>query len=282
MAKIEIRCPICSSWDNIEISDDVTKNVTKGLVTINITSGMICEHSFIAYLDKNLIVRDYFVADFKIETPDTTSTQGLGDDVILERNLINFDLIKLNIPELLMSYVFRALFMGKKVLLILEDQFLAEHIINFFKYTMQDLFDANMIAISREEYKNNKSEYKDHLVFESRVILHDKLNVIDPKKLKIEKSIAKKFLDEYDLGPALIIVRNEIQKVFEFSKTLVEYIKNSKHRTITSKNLFDHIIEKHNERIKIDYLTFLIDIGKNYFNVEVPKIDGVTSFLGFL
>ncbi|KKL80048.1 hypothetical protein LCGC14_2008660, partial [marine sediment metagenome] len=47
-------------------------------------------------------------------------------------------------------------------------------------------------------------------------------------------------------------------------------------------NLIDTISDTHNERITIDYLTFLIDIIKNYYKVEVPKIDGVTNFLGIL
>ncbi|MHA2010409.1 MAG: hypothetical protein ACXABO_14865 [Promethearchaeota archaeon] len=282
MAKIEIRCPICSSWENIQISDDATKNVTKGLITVNITSGMICDHSFIAYVDKNLIVRDYFTADFKIETPDTGSTQRIEDEVVSEGNLIKFDLIKLNIPEILMSYVFKAVFLGEKILLIFEDTFLAKQLVNFFKYTMQNMFYIDMMSTSKEDYMNNKIEYNEYLVFEKRKILHDKNNIIDPKKLEIERRIARKFLDEYDLGPALIIVRNEIQKAFEFSKTLVEYIENLQNKTITSKNLFDCIFEKYNEKIKIGYLTFLLDIVEHYFKVVVPKINGVRSFLGFL
>ncbi len=66
MAKIEVRCPICSVWDNIEIPDDSIKKVNKVLISINVTSGMICEHSFFVYVDKNLITRDCFVADIKI------------------------------------------------------------------------------------------------------------------------------------------------------------------------------------------------------------------------
>ena len=97
MAKIDVRCPICSEWKNIEIPDDVTKNSKKGLLTINITSGMICEHSFIVYLDKNLVVRDCFVADFKIEVPDESIIQADKNGA----DTFKLDLIKLNMPKLL-------------------------------------------------------------------------------------------------------------------------------------------------------------------------------------
>ena len=73
MAKIEVRCPVCSNWDNIEISDDATKNVAKGLLAVHLAAGMICEHGFIAYVDKNLIVRDCLIADFNIEAPEVST-----------------------------------------------------------------------------------------------------------------------------------------------------------------------------------------------------------------
>ena len=90
MAKVEIRCPICSKWEKIEIADDATEKISKGLIAINIAAGMVCEHSFIAYVDKNLTVRDCLVADFKIELPESTPTD---EPVKVETDYIKFDLI---------------------------------------------------------------------------------------------------------------------------------------------------------------------------------------------
>lgn len=281
MAKIEVRCPVCSNWDNIEISDDATKNVAKGLLAVNITAGMICEHTFIAYVDKNLIVRDCLIADFKIEAPEVSTSEG-AENIIPEVESINHDLIKLNIPELLMASVFKAIFLGKGVIFISDDQFLADHIIYFFKYAMQNLFENDIIAMSKIDYKNNQKNYENYIIFEKREVIQDKDKSIDPKKLEIEKSIAKKFLGEYDLITGLIILRNEVQKAFEYSKTLVDFITNSEKKAWTSKILIDHIKVVHGERIQMNYLTFLYDIMNHYFKVEVPKIGGVTKFLGIL
>ncbi len=281
MAKIEVRCPICSNWDNIEISDDATKNVAKGLLAINITAGMISEHTFIAYVDKNLIVRDCLIADFKIEAPEVSTSEG-AENIIPEVESINHDLIKLNIPELLMASVFKAIFLGKGVIFISDDQFLADHIIYFFKYAMQNLFENDIIAMSKIDYKNDQKNYENCIIFEKREVIQDKDKSIDQKKLEIEKSIAKKFLGEYDLVTGLIILRNEIQKAFEYSKTLVDFITNSEKKAWTSKILIDHIKVVHGERIQMNYLTFLYDIMNHYFKVEVPKIGGVTKFLGIL
>jgi len=280
MAKIEVRCPVCSDWDKIEISDEAIKNITKGLLAVNITAGMICEHTFIAYVDKNLIVRDCLIADFKIEAPEISPTEGTEADVIPEAELINHDLIKLNIPELLMASVFKAIFLSKGVILILADQFLANHIIYFFKHAMQNLFDSDIMAMSKVDYKNDQKNYENYIIFEKGEVIQDNDKIIDPKKLGIEKSITKKFLGEYDLVTGLIILRNEIQKAFEFSKTLADFITNSEEKALSSKILIDHINKVYSERIQMNYLTFLYDIVKHYFKVEVPKISGRTKFLG--
>ena len=139
MAKLEVRCPICSKWEYVEIADDATKNVAKGLLAINIAPDMICEHSFIAYVDKNLIVRDCLVADFKIEIPEGGSTGEIEEKssetetITPETEAIKFDLIKLNIPDILMVYVLSAIFYGQKVVIISDQEFLFNHNKNFLR-----------------------------------------------------------------------------------------------------------------------------------------------------
>jgi len=279
MAKLEIRCPVCAKWEYIEILDDATKNVKKGLLAVNIAPGMVCDHSFIAYVDKNLIVRDCFIADFKIEAPETEISQKNEKNAFLDAGSLNFDLIKLNIPEKLMVSIFRGIFLGRKIILISKDQFIHDQIINFFGYAMQDLFDVNIIFMSEAIYLKTKNVYDEYLVFKNSIIIHNKNKVIDSKKLSVEKHIVKKFLAEYDLATGLIILKNEIQKVFEFSKELAEYIKCSQNEKLTSKILMDHIYEKKNERIQKNHLTLLLDIVNYNFKVEIPKKVGVTIFL---
>ncbi|MHA2180417.1 MAG: hypothetical protein ACXAAH_03215 [Promethearchaeota archaeon] len=273
MAKLEIRCPVCTKWDNIEISDDATKDVKKGLLAVNIAPDMICEHSFIAYVDKNLIVRDCFMADFKIEAPDAEISQK-NDDTLLEIESIKFDLIKLNIPEKLMISLFKAIFSGKKIVIIFEDEFLYDQIINFFRFAMQGLFDFDLLIMSEESYKKDKNDYDEYLVFKKSKMVYDKNKVIS--------SIVHKFFSEYDSAAGLIILRNEIQKAYEFSKELAEFVSCSQDEIYTGKNLMDVINEKHNERIQKDYLAFLLVIVTQYFKVEIPRKEGLKNFLGFL
>ncbi|MFX0042578.1 MAG: hypothetical protein ACFE8L_06680 [Candidatus Hodarchaeota archaeon] len=282
MAKLEIRCPSCSARGKIEISEDAIKNVTRGVLAVNIAVGMICEHSFIAYVDRNMQIRDYFMADFQIQIPTTSSETVAEDKIVPETESIDFDLIRINIPAILIAQVIRATFYGKKIIVISDLEFLYNHILNFFRYIMQDSFEIDITIISSEDYKTNKKSYKDFLILKDRNIIQDKDKIIDPKKLEIEKTVSEKFLSEYDLMTGLILIRNEIHKAYKYSKTIAELIKNNKEKVVTSKILVNEIARVHEENIKIPYLKFLIEIVKYYFNVEVPSIDGVTDLLGFL
>jgi hypothetical protein len=250
------------------------------LLAVNIAPGMICDHTFIAYVDKNLTVRDCFVADFKIEAPEADISKKDENYAFLETESIRFDLIKLNIPEKLMVSIFKAIFLGKKTILISEDQFLYNQIINFFRFAIQDLFDFELLIMSEANYKKLKSEFDECLVFKGSNLIHDKNSVIDSKKLTIEKRIVKKFFTEYDLTASQIILKNEVQKAFELSKELAEFISCSQNEIFTSKTLMDHINEKQHERIQKDYLSFLLDIVNNYFKVETPIKKGLINFLG--
>jgi len=274
MAKIDVRCPVCSSWQKIDVSEDMTKNVKKGLLAINITAGMICEHSFICYVDKNLSVRDSLVADFKIEVLDSTDKEETSDIEALR-----FDLIKMNISELMMALILRAIFLGKNIVLIYDDPFLAEHIINFFNYLKKDLFEQNIITMPKSDYKDNRKHYFNHLVLEKATIIHNDLDHIDPKKVGIEKKIVKKFLREDDMVPALIIFRNEVKKAYEFSNSIVNFLTSSGFNDMNSKMLTDHINNTYHEKINSSYLSFLLMIVEHYFKVEFARISRLLRFL---
>ncbi|MFX1277421.1 MAG: hypothetical protein ACFE9Z_04735 [Promethearchaeota archaeon] len=282
MAKVEVRCPLCSKWDKIEISDDATKNVSKGLLAINISSGMICEHSFIAYVDKNLIVRDCLVADFKIEIPESESTESSEQTLKPKTETIKFDLIKLNIPEMLMVYTLRAIFLGKKILIISDQEFLFNHIKNFFKNVTEDTFNFELNIALEMEYKKNKNLYTEYVIFKNREVVKDDENIINPKELEVEKQIIQKFFDEYDLMAGLIILRNEIKKVYELSKDVGVFIKNNEESSITSRNIIKYLSENHQGKIQLPYFKFLLNIVQNYFKIDVPKMDGVSNLLGLL
>ena len=63
---IDVICPICKVKKQINIPEHVI-NEAKQLTSISISKGIVCNHHFQAFVDKNFIVRGYQKVDYHIE-----------------------------------------------------------------------------------------------------------------------------------------------------------------------------------------------------------------------
>ena len=279
MTKVQINCPSCSKAGSIEISPNLIKDSLRGLLAINIAKDIICSHSFIAYIDKNLNVRDYFVADFQIELPQMTPEEISKADKIPSKDIVDIDLIKLNIPAMLLTYILKSIFLKQEIVLIHDNEYLHNHIHKFFKYITQNSFEMDIIIITEEMYKNDNKNYKDSMVFGGINILRNVKNLINPKKLSVEKQILSRFVNEVGLGYSYIILKNDILMAFEFSKAIVDLINESqeKNEKINTLKIREELEKTYNNKINTIYLNFLIEIVKNYFGTSLPSI--TDSFL---
>jgi hypothetical protein len=273
--KILIRCPTCGKVSEIELSGDITKNTSRGLIAVNIPEKMICKDSFVAYVDKNLNIRDYFTADFQIELPDASLGKVDKFDEQkkdLDERLFDVDLIKINIPAIALAFTLRGIFFGQKTILIIDQlEFLHSHIHNFYENITQNSFDADIKIVSKKDYIENKNNYKDCLVLEGNEIIHDKNKILNPKKIPIERRIIQKFLGEYQEMVSVLMLKNEIQKAFELSKFVLDYLntRETKKKTDISE-INSGLQEKFNVRISPIYLNFVCEIVENYFKIEIP------------
>ncbi|MFX0072631.1 MAG: hypothetical protein ACFFAO_16225 [Candidatus Hermodarchaeota archaeon] len=64
--EVKIVCPICKTEEELCIPKSII-NYAKQLTTISIQKGLICEHHFQAFIDKNFKVRGYQKIDFEFE-----------------------------------------------------------------------------------------------------------------------------------------------------------------------------------------------------------------------
>ena len=93
MVIVNIICPICKKCKDIRIPE-FTDAQKSHLLTISIPKGMICEHHFQVFVDKNYNIRGYQKVD--IELKNSIINRDLEDhDIskyfIIEGNLIKFD-----------------------------------------------------------------------------------------------------------------------------------------------------------------------------------------------
>jgi len=67
--EVLVRCPICDIKKNLNMPYKII-NQSKQLTTVSIPKGLVCEHSFQAFLDKNFKVRGYQKVDFEFKRMD--------------------------------------------------------------------------------------------------------------------------------------------------------------------------------------------------------------------
>ena len=281
MKKLEVRCPSCSNRGYIEVPEEEVVKAARGVFAVNVLEGVICEHSFVAYVDKNFAVRDTFIADFQLELPDIVPEQEIGPDIAQQLDLIDISLIKLNFSASLLTHVIRALLFKKKIFLLFNQSYMVDNIYKFIEYITLNSFKANILVISGEQY--DIYDIKDSIILDGNKIIKDDNDILNAKTLGVERSLVRKFLAEYEPKPSLIYLQNGLQKAYELSKTVVDIVNNLKKKEkVYSKNVIDEIARLHDVRIQLPYLDFLYKIVENYFEVKVPKSSNVSNFLSTL
>jgi len=278
MVKVEIRCPACAKVGKVEIEENIISQSVRGITAVNVAEFLVCEHSFVAYIDKNLAVRDCFVADFQIELPQIDQ-QKIEKVDVPDSEVIDIYLISININALWLTFILRGCFYKKKILILNDLAVLNKHLTNFFKYIFQNTFDIDISTETKILYKKNKKLFKNHIIIDNNKVINDKKQIMKPKLIKIERSIVQSFLAEPDPKSSLIIIKNEINKAYVLAQEVIEFAKDKK--SFFLQDLINNFKEIHNTKLQPSYAKFLIGIVENYFGVEVPLMD-VSSMLGLL
>ena len=194
MVHVDIRCPECLKTAKVDVEENILHQSKRGISAINICA-LICDHTFVAYIDTNLNVRDCFITDFTIDLPQIELEQ-ISEEKIPDQDIVNVYLLTLNLLPSFLSNILRACFFKKKILIINELRLLNPHILNFFKFIFQDTFDIDISLKQGIKYKKEKKKYKDYIVIDKDNVIRDKEKILGPKSNKIEKSIVQKFFAE--------------------------------------------------------------------------------------
>jgi hypothetical protein len=92
-------CPVCKTRKELKIPK-VIINEARQLTTVSIPKGLICEHHFQAFVDKNFVIRGYQKVDFEVaydlynkkkkKKLEITKPENIYDEIIIEGNFIEF------------------------------------------------------------------------------------------------------------------------------------------------------------------------------------------------
>ena len=286
MLYVEVRCPSCSKMGKIEISEDLMKNISRGLIAVNVAADSICPHSFNAYIDKNLIVRDYFIPDFQIQIPETELEEAIRNKKIPGIDLIDLDLIKLNLIPIVLASILRAVFFKRKFVIIINHKFLQNHILNFFEYITQNSFKAYITILSKDVYSRNIENYKDYIIFEGKNIINDIDKILEPKTLNFENKIIKQFIGGSKSTLSLALLKNEIKSTFIMARGVSDFIKGYENKEkLGTKAITDYLKDFYGFKIQKDYknyINWLLKIANEYFTTTLSERSNVEDFLEFM
>jgi len=285
---IKIQCPTCNQRGFIDIADGLIDKVERGLLAVNV-SEQICEHSFIVYLDKNLTIRDYFIADFQITIPEQDAGSDAESDLKAVMEVLDLDLLKMNLTPALITYLLKSIFLKKHIVMISEQTFLYNHVLALLQFVFQDTFEYDITLLPIDDYMKTKKRYKVHLVLGRNEVLRDDDKIIDLKGLKTEKKIVDKFFGETNLMSSLIILKNEISKIYDQANDIVNFISKYESESgsetqekFSNKLVIEHFKKERDLKISVQELNYLLEIVQKYFEAKLPDSSGIKDFLGFI
>jgi len=273
MKRVKIHCPVCNKSGKIEVDETLLEKSKRGILAVNIDKSIICPHSFISYIDKNFNIRDSFVSDFTLELANINiqDENRLNSHRDLEK--IDLNLVISNITLIELASILKGVFSKKNVLLLNDSEIISQELPKILEFIFEISFDYNIAILNRIEYIRYKHNYENYEVIDYDEIFDEEKKKKILKNTKIESAFIKKFLSEKFPISGLIILRNEVLKAFELSKTIIKILQNhSNTGEFTRKELIYLLSEKYEIEIQSNYFEFLLDIIKNYHEYDLSII----------
>ncbi len=197
------------------------------------------------------------------------------EEINLATNEFDPELVRFNLTPQLLTNIIRSIMSRKPVLLIIEQEFIYKHVMNFFSFVFEDTFDIDITCDTLKNYKKKESNYLNHVVLKGDEILKDLTKTITKRKLKVEKEIIQKFYSETDSKFSLIVLKNEITKAFIMAKKLISIVE--KGDKISSKEIANFLKLNFPFEVNLAYIEFLNSIIQEYHDIKVPEIYNTLS-----
>lgn len=278
LKKVQVRCPKCDNPGNIMVSKNVIQSSPRGVTTINIPKDQICKHNFVAYVDKNFAVRDYFVADLSLTDVVADLSQEEKRKIIPQQKKVqvtdsDYSLVRSTLGRKNLGYLLHGIFLNKPMHLIHENSNIKEKTLAVLEEITLKTFDITVSTASLQEYMTNKRNYSGMIVIDvtSEMILEDSEGLFSPKKLSTESEIVNKTFKQTNPTTSLIVLKNEIQKLFSLAN-IVKQILQEKPLTgperWAKKDIITELRGRNNIKLNPKQLSYVFEIIQANFNID--------------
>ncbi|MHA1522623.1 MAG: hypothetical protein ACTSRK_20850 [Promethearchaeota archaeon] len=107
--RINVICPVCQNQGRIPIPVDLVKKKETGATSVYIPAGMICDHAFYCYVDKNFNIRDYLVLEYAL-MDDEKKAENIKNEIL--RKADDFNITYGNLSQFISEDDLRMLLFG--------------------------------------------------------------------------------------------------------------------------------------------------------------------------
>ncbi len=208
---VNIECPICRKKKKLNIPQKII-NQSKQLTTVSVPSGLVCEHNFQSFIDKNFQIRGYQKVDFELSRmefyQDKFDTEESEEPRSLEKSALPKSSISQNVIEILRNCVDSKEILGS-ALFTLEGQVLYSSLL------LSTLFNTIREFEVRNE-KNLIQVKKYFLVLANNQKIFSQYIELDNLSLIITLI----FSDSIRLGMGDLLLRNLIKKIQKLNGNL--------------------------------------------------------------
>lgn len=215
--KIFVVCPICDKKNNVPVPIDIITAKESGATSVYIPAGVVCEHEFYAYVDKNFSVRDYLTIELSL-MDEAKKAKAMKQKIINNSDKYNLNLD--NIYKFISEKDFRSLiyacFLGSPIILI-ENNPEQERFQTIFsllgKIYPPFIDDCNIFPSEKylDYEKNNKENLEMYTIF----------NIM--YKLSVRKPFNDS--DSEPFAHVLNILKNENPKLrYVLAKNYIDYL----------------------------------------------------------
>ncbi len=218
--KTLIQCPQCQAQKTIEIPGYVFSQKRVGIIKIQIHSGSVCEHEFVAFVDQTGTARGYEKIDFQLQfTARSPAEHAATDKLYLE------DLLE-TIGDFATLSIFRAFLFGYNIFIILGPadnprfvERLNDLMLSFFPKEMN----VQRLAkpIERRSFASMEVKTEEELVLDTSGLISNS-PWGEKKSFEYENEVLKKALEIIDAASQALLMQQEVSNF----KKKVEFVLN--------------------------------------------------------
>ena len=95
------------------------------------------------------------------------------------------------------------------------------------KGILENLDDVERIELPHlDDYDN--AQHGDHVVIQGNEVMKDDDDIFGSKHINVERTIIQTFLNEIDPTASMILLKNELTRIYQLAETIADMIKNLK------------------------------------------------------